>query len=60
MKPRTGSHGVFSVRLHFVFVTHYRRKVITAPMMERLGEMIGQVSNKMDCALIQFSGEYVP
>lgn len=57
MKPRKGSHSVFSVRLHFVFVTHYRRQVITAPMLERLREMIWQVSRKMDCELLEFSGE---
>jgi putative transposase len=57
MKPRKGSHSVFSVRLHFVFVTHYRRKVITAPMLERLQEMFWQVCRKMDCELIEFNGE---
>ena len=57
MKPRKGSHSVFSVRLHFVFVTHYPRKVITAAMLERLREMMWQVCRKMDCELIEFSGE---
>lgn len=57
MHVRKGSHSVFSVRLHFVFVTHYRRKVITAPMLERLREMFWQVCRKMDCELLEFSGE---
>lgn len=57
MKPRKGSHSVFSVRLHFVFVTHYRRKVITAPMLERMQEMAGQVCRTMGCELLEFSGE---
>lgn len=57
IKPRKGSHSVFSVRLHFVFVTHYRRKVITAPMLERLREMFWQVCKTMDCELLEFSGE---
>ena len=43
MGIRKGSHSVFSVRLHFVFVTHYRRKAITASMLERIKEMFGQV-----------------
>jgi putative transposase len=55
MKPRKGFHSVFSVRLHFVFVTHYRRKVITAQMMERLREMTWQVCRKLECELIEFS-----
>ena len=57
MKPRKGSHSVFSIRLHLVFVTHYRRQVITAPMLERLREMMWQVCRKMDCELIEFNGE---
>ncbi len=57
MQARKSSHSVFSVRLHFVFVTHYRRKVITAPMLERLREMSWQVCRKMDCNLIEMSGE---
>jgi putative transposase len=57
MKPRKGSHSVFSVRLHFVFVTHYRRKAITAPMLARLREMFFQVCKTMDCQLMECSGE---
>jgi putative transposase len=57
MKERKGSHSVFSVRLHFVFVTHYRRKAITAMMLERLREMFFQVCKKMDCELLECSGE---
>lgn len=57
MQVRKGSHSVFSVRLHFVFVTHYRRKVLNAEMLNRLKQMIEQVSNKMDCQLIEFNGE---
>ncbi len=57
MAPRKGSHSVFSVRLHFVFVTHYRRKAINAPMLKPIGEMCEQVCRKMDCELLEFSGE---
>ncbi len=57
MQARKGSHSVFSVRLHFVFVTHYRRKALNAKMLDRLKEMVEQVSNKMDCQLIEFNGE---
>ncbi len=57
MVQRKGSHSVFSVRLHFVFVTHYRRKAITASMLARLREMFFQVCQKMDCELLECSGE---
>lgn len=57
IQPRKGSHSVFSVRLHFVFVTHYRHKAITAAMLERIREMSWQVCRKMDCNLLECSGE---
>ncbi|MGB3652314.1 MAG: IS200/IS605 family transposase [Rivularia sp. (in: cyanobacteria)] len=57
MTARKSSHSIFSVRLHFVFVTHYRRKVLDAKMLLRLKEMIKQVSEKMKCELIEFNGE---
>ena len=57
MSIRKGSHSVFSVKLHFVFVTHYRKKVLTKPMIERLEQMINQVAQKMSCLVISFDGE---
>lgn len=57
MKARKSSHSVFSVRLHFVFVTHYRRKALDAKMLSRLEEMVKEVSEKMKCELIEFNGE---
>jgi putative transposase len=56
-QSRKGSHSVFSVRLHFVFVTRYRRKVINAAMLQRMREMFMQVCKTMDCELLEFSGE---
>lgn len=57
MVPRKGSHSVFSVHLHLVFVTKYRRQAITAPMLERLREIFANVCIKTKCQLIEFSGE---
>jgi putative transposase len=56
-QSRKGSHSIFSVRLHFVFVTRYRRKVIHAAMLQRMREMFMQVCKTMDCELLEFSGE---
>ncbi len=56
-RSRKGSHSVFSVKLHFVFVTRYRRKVINSAMLQRMNEMFGQVCRTMDCELLEFSGE---
>jgi putative transposase len=54
---RKGSHSVFSVNLHFVFVTRYRKKVINAAMIVRMREMFAQVCRTMDCKLLEFDGE---
>ncbi len=40
-----------------VFVTHYRRKVLTKKMLVRLRAMIEQVASKMDCFVVEFNGE---
>ncbi len=57
MAARKGSHSVFSIHLHLVFVTKYRRKTITAPILERLHEIFANVCIKTKCRLIEFSGE---
>ena len=57
MTARKGSHSVFSVRLHLVFVTHYRRNAINTEVLEALRDMFYQVCKKMDCILMEFSGE---
>ncbi|GET42344.1 IS200/IS605 family transposase [Microseira wollei] len=57
MPVRKGSHSVFSVHLHFVFVTKYRRKVLTAQILDRMGEIFGHVCGKTKCRLVEFNGE---
>ena len=57
MKPRKSSHSVFSVLLHFIFVTQYGLKVINVPMLARIGTMCNQVCVKIGCKLVEFSGE---
>ncbi len=57
MQPRKGSHSVFSVHLHMVFVTKYRRKVLTAAMLDRMSEIFAHVCIKTKCRLTEFNGE---
>lgn len=54
---RRGSHSVFNIQLHIVFVTKYRRKVITAPMIERLREIFAKICIGQKCILVSFNGE---
>lgn len=57
MTVRKGSHSVFSIHLHFVFVTKYRRKVLTAQILDRMSEVFAHVCVKTKCRLIEFNGE---
>lgn len=52
-----GSHSVYSIHLHIVFVTKYRRKVITAPMLTRLREIFSKVCSAQKSNLLEFNGE---
>jgi putative transposase len=57
MQARKGSHSVFSIHLHFVFVTKYRRKAINAAMLERMQQIFAHVCEKTGCNLLEFSGQ---
>lgn len=54
---RSGSHSVFNIQLHIVFVTKYRRQVINAAMIDRLREIFGKICDGQRCILVEFSGE---
>src|SRR3954452_13886846 len=54
---RHGRHCVFRNFVHLVFVTKYRRDVITNTMLTRMKELIGETCNQMECELIEFNGE---
>jgi putative transposase len=54
---KKGSHSVYSIHLHVVFVTKYRRKVITTPMLTRLKEIFSKVCSAQKSNLLEFKGE---
>lgn len=49
--------AVYNLTVHLVFVTKYRRKVLTGQMIQRLGEVFSSVVEKWDGKLIEFNGE---
>ncbi len=57
MKPNKGSHSVYSIHLHLVLVTKYRRQVITLPIMERMGEIFQNICKKKKNLMLEFDGE---
>jgi putative transposase len=56
MKSLTGG-TVYSLSIHLVFVTKYRKKVIDAVMLVRLKEILALTCSKWDCELLEFNGE---
>ena len=54
---KTLYHCVFNLSYHLVLVTKYRRKCITAPMMERLKVICTELTEKWECELLEFNGE---
>lgn len=55
---RTGRHCVFKNIVHLIFITKYRRNVLTEPMLKRMEELIKETCTQMDCELIEFNGEH--
>src|SRR5687767_13094022 len=55
---RHGRHCVFKNFVHLVFVTKYRRNVISDPMLKRMEDLIKETCEQMECELIEFNGEH--
>jgi putative transposase len=51
------SHAVYSIRLHVVFVTKYRRKVITDRIRKHLQQSLASILADWRCQLVEFGGE---
>ncbi|NET91646.1 MAG: IS200/IS605 family transposase, partial [Kamptonema sp. SIO1D9] len=49
--------AVYNLTVHLVFVTKYRRNVLSEAMRHRLNEVFSSVAKKWDSNLIEFNGE---
>ncbi|MGH8002882.1 MAG: IS200/IS605 family transposase [Brasilonema sp.] len=54
---RKGAHVVFDIHLHIVFVTKYRRKVLTQSMIEDMKEIFERVLENSNSLLEECNGE---
>jgi putative transposase len=54
---RTGRHCVFSMHVHLVFVTKYRRKIFSKKTLKRLSEIFSSVCDDFEATLEGFDGE---
>ena len=54
---RKASHSVFSIHLHIIFVTKYRRKVLTKQMIEEAKIVWKRILHTNNCLLSNCEGE---
>ena len=57
MQYNVGHRSVYSLNIHLVLVTKYRRKVITAAMQSSLREIFQETCAKWRSKLTDFNGE---
>jgi putative transposase len=48
---------MYKNNIHLVFVTKYRRDVLTSPMLDSLKNIFDETCKQMDCELLEFGGE---
>jgi putative transposase len=53
MDYRYGSHTVFNIEYHFVWVTKYRYKVLTGDVATRVRELIRQICEIFEIRIIK-------
>lgn len=54
---RTGRHCVFKIHAHLVFVTKYRRDVLSEPAIRDLSAIFDKVCKDFEATLIECNGE---
>ena len=53
MDYRYGSHTVFQIEYHFVWVTKYRYKVLTGDVAERVRELVKQTCEAFEIRIVR-------
>lgn len=54
---RTGRSCLYKNTVHLIFVTKYRRDVLTLNMLDRLQDIFIETAQQMECELLEFGGE---
>lgn len=57
MQYKQGYRCVYSLNIHLVLVTKYRRKVINQAILNRLHDIFDSTCQKWGCELTEFNGE---
>lgn len=53
----SSGRAVSDLKAHLVLTTKYRKKVLTAEMIQRLTDLVVSLSEKWDCKVVEFNGE---
>ena len=53
MEYRYGSHTVFQIEYHFVWVTKYRYKVLTGDVAERVRELVRETCEAFEIRIVK-------
>lgn len=56
-KLHKAAHSVYAIHLHVYFVTKYRRKFFTAPMIERMRQVCQSICQKNKCEVLESGAE---
>lgn len=54
---RSGRHCVFCLHVHLVFVTKYRKKVFSKPILDSMHSIFDDVCSQFEARLVEFDGE---
>jgi len=57
MPTKSSSHAVYDLKLHLVFVTKYRRKILTPALLRYLEKAFREILAAWRCELLEFGGE---
>ena len=53
MQQRRGSHSVYALQVHIVFITKYRRKVLRGEVQTRCRDLIRQTCDALDVRILK-------
>ncbi len=53
---KSHAHCVYNLHIHIVFVTKYRKNVITESILARLKEIFAKLCETQKCGLVEFNG----
>ena len=53
MEYRYGSHTVYKIEYHFVWVTKYRYQILTGDVSERIRELVRQICTTLEIRIIK-------